>query len=194
MSQSTLNDYQFAGKYPWRNKELMERLYLDEKKSQNEIADLFDCGATTVREWLVRHEIPTRSISEAKQWEKGYIGAPLNLTNEGYRAWKTSEETVLVHRLVAVAVFGFDAVCDMDVHHKDDMKINNSHDNLELLSHGEHSTYHRTKVQPLERIRIAELYENGDTSYRKLHEALDYDQVGWYTLMNIHKEFYGGDE
>lgn len=192
MSQSTLDDYQFAGEHPWRNKELMERLYLDEKMSHSEIAEFLDCGYGTVATWIrEKHEIPTRSISEAREIQKGYIGPPFFVGEHGYERWDADGHTVNVHRLLAASEWGPEAVEGMHVHHKNEIPWDNRVENLELLSVGQHSARHHTKIDFVDRVRIAELYENGDISYRGLHDALDYDHVDWTTLMNIHKEFYG---
>lgn len=194
MSKSTLDDYQFDGEYPWRDKELMKRLYWDEKMTQAEIADLFGCGAGTVSDWLRnRHELGTRSISEAKEWTKGYVGVPFYTARRGYERWEGDGHTIKVHRIVAAAEYGFDAVADKHVHHKNGIPWDNRPENLELLSVSDHSTHHK-KLDGLDRIRVAELYENGDISYRRLHDILDYDNVSWFTIMGAHKDFYGDGE
>ena len=46
---------------------------------------------------------------------------------------------VLEHRLVAANEWGVEAVRDMDVHHKDGNKQNNSIENLELMTRSEHT-------------------------------------------------------
>lgn len=47
---------------PWEDKENLKRLYVDEQMSINEIADKWDCGSTTIEQWLDRHDIPTRDF------------------------------------------------------------------------------------------------------------------------------------
>lgn len=49
----------------------------------------------------------------------------LSTSGEGYLEVLTGEERVYVHRLSAVAQFGFEAVKDMDVHHEDHKWVNN---------------------------------------------------------------------
>lgn len=43
----------------------------------------------------------------------------LMTSGEGYEEVTDGEERAYVHRLTAVAEYGFDAVTDMDVHHKE---------------------------------------------------------------------------
>jgi hypothetical protein len=47
----------------FKEKEL-ERLYIEEKLPMRRIAEIFNCGLTTVRRNIRRFGIPTRSISE----------------------------------------------------------------------------------------------------------------------------------
>lgn len=191
MTQSTLTEYQSSGSEPYKDKELLRRLYIDEELTQKEISDRFGCSPSTVSKYLREFEIPTR-LSEPERRKL----APANfyMHDSKYEAWRTSvdgkRKTMFVHRLLAIHKYGFDAVCDMQVHHINDIPWDNREENIELMTIGEHSTHHHTKVEGIDRLRVAELYENGDTSYRRLHDALDYD-VTWYTLMMIHKEFYG---
>lgn len=50
---------------PWRNEELLRRMYVEEEMSTIEIADEWGCGTSTVTKWLHKHEIQTRTPSEA---------------------------------------------------------------------------------------------------------------------------------
>lgn len=52
---------------PWRDKETLQRLYVEEQLSTREVGDELGCDASTVRDWLVKHSIPTRSVAEAKR-------------------------------------------------------------------------------------------------------------------------------
>jgi hypothetical protein len=65
---------------------------------------------------------------------------------EGYMEWATEDQgtthNVRVHRLLAVAKYGFDMVTDMDVHHIDGCKFHNTMDNIELLTKAEHAKRH----------------------------------------------------
>jgi len=61
---------------------------------------------------------------------KGYVRIRSEYLGEDYN--------VSVHRLLAVAEFGFDAVCDMEVHHKNGCKRDNRPANIELMTSEEH--------------------------------------------------------
>lgn len=66
----------------------------------------------------------------------------------GYPKWSayhrssSTNEDVLVHRLLAVSKFGFDAVADSIVHHKNGVKWDNRPENIEVMSQSEHATMH----------------------------------------------------
>lgn len=175
--------------YPWRDEELMREMYLDKVMTTNEIADELDCSNATISTWLKNHDIETRTkmqsniLRDPKPYE-----VTLTTSKQGYVNWYKGQQIVAVHRLLAVAEFGFDAVADMDVHHKSECKWDNRPDNLELLSHGEHNTMHKMKVTGIDRLRVAEMYEHGDISSRKLAKMFD---IASPTVLNIHKEFFG---
>ena len=47
------------GDSPWRDKDLIEELYVEESRSLSEVAEEFGCNRTTVGEWANRHGIST---------------------------------------------------------------------------------------------------------------------------------------
>lgn len=151
---------------PWRDEGLMRRLYLDELLSTTDIANKFDCAPSTITAWLDRHDIPTRSIAEGRAIKGRYHKcASFSLGTKGYERLRSDDTEVLVHRLVAVAEYGFDAVADMQVHHINENTWDNRPDNLELMTLREHLSHHHRKLTWLDKIRITELYRAGQSSY-----------------------------
>lgn len=182
--------------YPWRHEGLMRRLYVEEKMSQTEIADRLGCAPSTVVNWLDEHDIETRSISEGQVVRYGTENCASYLPRKnGTVEWNTTIDgtsyRVYVHRLLAVAKYGFDAVVDHEVHHKNHVPWDNRPSNIELLTKSEHSSHHK-KLSGIDRIRVAELYENGDLSSRKLAAHVEYE-TSPATILAAHKEMFGGD-
>ena len=153
---------------PWADADRMERLYVEEGLTSEQIAEKFDCSPTTVIVWLGNHGIERR---RAGVQESPYI-APLSTHKRGHVRWRHKEHTVEVHRLLGVAEFGFEAVGDMHVHHVNEIPWDNRPGNLELLSNSDHQKVHR-KLNWLDRIRIAEMYHNTDVTTRQLGEVFD---------------------
>jgi hypothetical protein len=129
--------------------------YREEHLSLKEIADRFGCSKTTVFERCVEYDVELRSPGEWNAYRAASTPAPFRTKADGYEKWQPSvggkKRCVPVHRLLAVSEFGFDAVCDMDVHHGKEagalpaaeIPWANWPGNLELMSHGDHSQYHR---------------------------------------------------
>ena len=172
---------------PYKNEEILRDLYVEKRMTQQEVADELGCCATTVRTHLLKSDIPLRGISEAKHAKKPYE-VPYRTREFGHEVWKHSNNTVLVHRLLAVAKYGLDELRGYDVHHINGVHWDNRPDNITLLTNEEHGKLHK-KFDGIERIRIAELYENGKISSRKLADWLDYD-ISMGSILGIHKEFY----
>lgn len=42
---------------PWRDAEILERMFVDEGMSTGQIADELGCGTSCIRDWLSRHGI-----------------------------------------------------------------------------------------------------------------------------------------
>lgn len=129
---------------PWKDESLLRELYHDEKLSQYEIAERWDCSRSTVSKWMDIHGIPTRPQSAAVATALPH--PKLKSNNRGYEIIETRVQTeraqFLIHRLLAVAEWRFDDVAGKVVHHQNGIPWDNRPGNIELLSDGEHKRVH----------------------------------------------------
>ena len=124
---------------------VIRRLYLDEKLSLQKVADRFDVDAKTIDYWRKKHGIKRRSRQEAA------LHKPPNFytTKYGYERVQTKYDgdkfSFPIHRLVAVAEYGFEALEGNIVHHKNGVSWDNRPENLEVMSQSEHMNEHNSK-------------------------------------------------
>jgi len=196
---------------PYRDKDVLTRLYWDEYLSQKEVAAVLDADPATISRWMDKFDIRKRTNSERQvahrklldeEWLRDkYHGEMLSITevselldisrmpvqraldrhgieahghgykvanlHAGYRMAPTGymvsyahyydengdqkQDEVRIHRLMAVAEHGVDAVAGMEVHHKNGVTFDNRPENLELLSKADHAKHHfeeRGGLQP----------------------------------------------
>jgi len=124
---------------PWRDEELLRQKYWEEELSSVEIADELGCTKPCVLQWMRRFDIDRRAPKPERP-PKTHIG------NHGYREChvKADGDTkhVLIHRLAAIAEYGFENVSGKQVHHKNGFKIDNRPSNLKLVTDWEHKAEH----------------------------------------------------
>ena len=126
------------------------------------------CGVdqTTIRRWAARHDLyePDRRTSAIyhTQDSRGY---PTIFVRESGRA-----HCIRVHRLIAVAEHGYDAVVEGEVHHKNGVRWHNTPDNLSVLSSKEHSQAH---VEVADEEFVKEVAANQPTTSAEVAELLD---------------------
>ena len=134
---------------PWDGESELRELYIDKELTIYEIAQKFDCGKSTVHDYLVEYDIPLRRTGPSRKTH------PRIMTDyQGYETarsdYRGTADMVKLHRLLAVHKYGFEAVAGMVVHHKKNIPWLNTPSNIELMELGEHTKHH---------------YENGDMSY-----------------------------
>jgi len=131
---------------PHRDESTLRQLYFEEELSMREISERLECGITTVRMWMNRFGIERRDQRVASGMSRRVEYATFLTKPDGYEAWATRRngdtDWLYVHRLLAVAEFGFDAVCERVVHHANEVKWDNRPDNIELMSNAEHAKHH----------------------------------------------------
>ena len=134
---------------PWQNEEVLREMYHEQRMSMQEIADHFgDLTFGGIKYWMDKHGIERRSRSESTKlrWEKYHL-KPHTETGYGYEViqheYGDGYARVYMHRLLAVAEFGFDEVKDKVVHHKNGLSWDNRPDNIELMTAAEHARHHK---------------------------------------------------
>ena len=115
-----------------------------------EVADRFDVSETTVYRWFDQYEIDTRSRGPR---EKPHVH--FRTDGKGYERWIDAvgdgRRVVRVHRLVAVAEYGFYRVAGNHVHHESGVPWDNRPDNLIPLTPSEHNALSEPDVSQRER-------------------------------------------
>lgn len=141
---------------PWKDAETLRRLYHEKGLTTREVADELGCSNGTISRWLNNHGIESRA-----NWKAGVEAArranrvdyaKVRTLPSGYEYWSSREwrpgddsstqEIVYVHRLLAVAEYGFDAVSGKDVHHENGIPWDTRPDNIALLDKEDHGRLH----------------------------------------------------
>jgi hypothetical protein len=121
-----------------RHKETLEYLYHDKKLSTYDIGEKLNCTAQTVWKWMQKKDIDTRKPTSEKAGWFGYI--------RGYAYFQTQEDGTLhnirVHRLLAVAKYGYEEVKNKVVHHKNGVRWDNRYENIEIMDNSKHVKKH----------------------------------------------------
>jgi len=124
----------------------ISRLYYAEGLSGYEIADRFGCDSSTIYETMEEAGLERREHGEHQRQRDRGSPVPFRTDNKGYERWETEAfgeyAHVAVHRLAAVAWFGFEAVRDAHVHHKIPVRWLNTEGNLEPVDPGDHIQIH----------------------------------------------------
>jgi len=137
----------------WRDKTQLQELYIEKELSTIEIAERLGCTSKTISTWLKKHNIKAREKThnlpngagdgrEHPNWNE-YM--TYRTRKNGYEVWNDHKNTIGVHRLAAIAWYGFESVMGNEVHHKNEIPWDNRCENLQLLSESEHSKIHAEK-------------------------------------------------
>lgn len=70
---------------------------------------------------------------------------------------------VLLHRLIAVAEYGFEEVVQNIVHHRNNVPWDNRPKNLGLMGRGEHTRHHRIQIDRQDCRELRQIYKDGGT-------------------------------
>lgn len=139
----------FDGGTPWRDEAVVRNLYYGERMSMSEVADELGCAVSTLHKWMGRHGIERRDQYDEAVRAVRSRPVMFETDRQGYEQWRgeTCDGTfrVSVHRLLAVAENGVDAVADNIVHHRNGIRWDNRPSNLETMSREEHNRLHHAR-------------------------------------------------
>lgn len=141
----------------YRDEEFLRHWYVRKDLSQAEVAEMCGVAQRTICKWLNRNGI--RPTDNRGKGDSSHLPAKFRTDrergrNNAYEFWLHKGNWVRVHRLLAVAEYGYDAVVGKDVHHKNGIGWDNRPSNIEVLDHSEHSSGHASS-QVRERGRFA---------------------------------------
>ena len=181
---------EYSGERLYREEAVLRELYVERGLSQAKVAEKLNSGETSIGRWLDRLGIEKRTRSEAHTNAARRTPAAFRTKESGHERWEhyyEGETTHFpVHRLLAIAEFGADAVSGMDTHHKNGVPWDNRPENIELLTRGEHVSHHNrlTDAPWQDKARLEQAYENN--SIRGLSNMWDCD---YKTIRSALKEF-----
>jgi len=139
------------GEDTYRDPEWLREKYHGQGLSQADMASLADCSQYTICKWMDEFGVEANggpdhlgSGAASPAWKPHATFYHNEREEYGlcYEVVKSKTDYVKVHRLVAVAEYGFDSVVGKVVHHKNGIAWDNRPENLELMTNEEHSRRH----------------------------------------------------
>ena len=135
----------------YKSEAWLREQYLVNGKSAPTIADEAGVSTNAIYDWMDRHGLDRDATRYGHKSRVNY--ATYYIDGQGYPRWQSKRrkkdgqrktDNFHVHRLLAIAEFGVDAVVGMDVHHKNGVRWDNRPGNIELVAHDEHRAEHMT--------------------------------------------------
>ena len=136
----------------------VRRMYVDEKKTMEEMAIHFECGESTVRQNILRYglALDSKEVAE-RRLERNRIRYTQSYVNQGYVSISKPDHPaanrdgyIKEHRYVAEQVIGRHLHPEEEVHHINMVKIDNRIQNLAVIDTADHARLHKY----LERIAV----------------------------------------
>ena len=128
--------------------DVLEKLYVEERLSLKEIAELSSVRHQTIRYHMEKHGIKRRDKVSSSREKSRVEYANVKMASNGYMYWNDywdGRTRVAIHRLLAVAEYGFDEVANKVVHHKNGIRWDNRPSNVQPMTPSEHAKHHTEK-------------------------------------------------
>jgi len=127
---------------PWTDRNTFEELYVKKSLSLREMAKELNCHISTINDWRNIHGFEKRGWEPGQRVEYAHFYTNKNGYEQSMTAVGDTTKQYFIHRLVAIAEYGVDAVKDMVVHHKNGIPWDNRKENLSIMTRSEHSREH----------------------------------------------------
>lgn len=142
------------GEGAWKDAETLRNLYHGERLTAAEVGERLGCHKGTVVYWMEKHGIERRDQVDEYRRSRRQNPARFETHETGYERWVTQidgvKKTVPVHRLLAVSESGVGEVSGNVVHHKNGIPWDNRPENIETMSHSDHSKMHNPEGVPVD--------------------------------------------
>jgi transposase-like protein len=147
----------------YKDEDWLREQYIKKGKSQNEIARELDVNSGTINYWADKFDIESRDRVGEVRRKRGVDYANFYTNDKGHELWKASDarggdDVMYVHRLLAIAEYGLNAVAENHVHHENGVPWDNRPDNIEPMNPEEHHRHHKQQFQ--------DTWQNKDTPWR----------------------------
>lgn len=165
----------------YKDEEVLRKLYYEKRLSMGSIGDIFDVTMGGIKYWMNKYGMERREVGGGNKPPS----VPY-MTHKRYPFWSHPPVEndgqyldVYIHRLLAVAEFGFDAIKDNEVHHgsergelpASERPWANWGSNVELLSGSVHMRHHNPRTfNKTEAEEIRQRYSNEDILQQELAE------------------------
>jgi hypothetical protein len=131
---------------PFKDAEVLDRLYNQWGLSQRGIADFLSCSQAVVSKYMRKHDVDREKSNRDKppshRFDSKGKGTPLSTYEVIQHYDGETHHSVYVHRLIAVAIGKLtpsEFVGEMVVHHKSGHGLDNRHENITVMTPGEHN-------------------------------------------------------
>lgn len=134
---------------PYANREVLEDMY--SKYSTYELAQMWNCDASTIQKWLKRLDIPTRTTSE--QWEHKSKNGKVPIANDKFNLkdyMSVYNEEAPIHKNLTTKIKEIVGECQscgvrdvLDLHHINENPKDNRPSNHIILCPNCHARIHR---------------------------------------------------